>query len=122
MNEAGVEGVTSADIVHKRDRGGRQAPLLFAGSANRRTGAALYHYDLGQAGEQIQSLRKILRAGDLFCLAIIGQENVNVLQYFEEVLLPAVFGIIIGVEGSGEASVLGLSKQGQNARPQSPVQ
>src|ERR1700722_15146622 len=98
MNKTGIKRVSGADVVNYLDFGRRQAPLLMAAATDGGSGAAFHDNDLGSSRQEVECLCKIVSPSDMFRLALIGQEDIDVLQDFEQILGPLIFRIIVGVE------------------------
>src|SRR4029077_8488256 len=122
VNETGVESISGPDIVHRLNLRRTETPLFVAGATYRRSRASLHHHHLGQASQKIESMREILCMRDFLGLAIVGQKDIHILQNLVQVLLPAVFRIIVGIERRRQTRFFGLTKQVYDSRAERAVQ
>src|SRR6266576_1329012 len=100
VDEAGGKTISGANIIHGLHTRRHEAVLLLPGPANGCGSAAFHDYNLRQSRKPVDSLRKVLGAGSLLRLTIIGEKNIYVLENVQQVPVPFVLGIVVGVERS----------------------
>jgi len=120
MKEAGVEAVAGGDGVDGVDDGGsdpvaldaERGALLDEGAA----GSAL-DYDEGDAGsEGVQGFVERGLVGYLLDFIFVVQEQVYFIEQGIEDAVPVAGGIVVGVEGEGEAGLSELIEELGEAR------
>ena len=119
VQEAGVEGVARPRGVDGLDIVGldqEEAPVLAQRRATLR--AQLGHRPRAAAGELAQRLGDGVGARDGADLHLVGEEQVDLGQRVEEVILPALRGIVARVEGGGEAGRPRAGEERPAAGPQ----
>ena len=100
VDEPRGETISGADIIHGLHTGRNEAELLLPGPANGCRTAAFHNYNLRQSSERVDRLRKVLGAGGLLRLTIIGKKDIYVLENVQEITIPFVFGIVVRIQGS----------------------
>ena len=98
VKEAGAEAVTCSNRIDHLDGRRGETPLSVSCLTKSRLRAALHDYHLGQPRQDLRRLRQIIRPYQLLGLALVGEEEIHILQNLQHIFVPLVVGIVIGIE------------------------
>ena len=110
MNETGVETVSSAHWIHRRDAHAGAAPFFGAFPRHSPAHTEFYDDELTQLREPLDRLLQIIGTCDFFRFTLVRKKYVNERQHVQQVASPLPFRVIVGIQRSGKSLGLGFAK------------
>src|ERR1700683_659153 len=118
MQEASVEAVARAHRIDRSHSYRGAMKFLTPPSYHRSPGTKLHGQNRHTNRQLAHCLRKVVASGHLLRFALIGKENIHVLQGLRKVAAPFRLGIVIWIKRGAQAALLGLLEKFSNTRPQ----
>src|ERR1035437_2293110 len=122
VEEPGVEAVTCANRIDDRYRHGGGAESVPIPNSKGSTGAHFDHDGFHLLGEPGERGFHVVSPGHPHRFVLVRQQDIHVRQDLFEDAVPAVVGIVVGVERGGQAGGLNPPKNLGHMRQQSTLQ
>jgi hypothetical protein len=116
-----IEAIASAYGIDRVNFQPWAVETLFSALRHSAFGAEFNHYKWNHRRQSFYRGFKIGHARNLASLTRIGKEHVNIRQCVSQTIVPAILGIIVGVERNGKAGSLQALKQLGDLRLELPL-